>query len=58
MTKLKPDQRHIDLFDEFTHGTMKRPNFAQRMPRFSCGAAVADPAWGGVVEYLKRYLAG
>ena len=38
-TKIK--QQYIDLFDEFTHGTMSRRDFMDRLARLAGGAAAA-----------------
>jgi carboxymethylenebutenolidase len=35
------DQKYIDLFDEFTHGTMSRRDFMERLARLAGGAAAA-----------------
>jgi carboxymethylenebutenolidase len=35
------DQKYIDLFDEFTHGTMSRRGFMERLARLAGGAAAA-----------------
>ena len=35
------DQRCIDLYDEFTHGTMSRRNFMERLAKLAGGAAAA-----------------
>jgi carboxymethylenebutenolidase len=35
------DQKFIDLFDEFTHGTMSRRDFMERLARLAGGAAAA-----------------
>ena len=41
MTVKRPNQRMIDLFDEFTHGTMSRRNFMERLAKLAGGAAAA-----------------
>jgi carboxymethylenebutenolidase len=41
MTRPGIDQRYIDLFDEFTHGTMSRRNFMERLAKLAGGAAAA-----------------
>jgi carboxymethylenebutenolidase len=41
MTRPDIDQRYIDLFDEFTHGTMSRRDFMDRLGRLAGGAAAA-----------------
>jgi len=41
MTAKRPNQRMIDLFDEFTHGTMSRRNFMERLAKLAGGAAAA-----------------
>jgi len=35
------DQKYIDLFDKFTHGTMSRRGFMERLARLAGGAAAA-----------------
>ncbi len=35
------DQKYIDLYDEFTHGTMSRRSFMERLGRLAGGAAAA-----------------
>jgi len=35
------DQRYIDLYDEFTHGTMSRRDFMERLGRLAGGVAAA-----------------
>jgi len=35
------DQKYIDLFDEFTHGTMSRREFMERLAKLAGGAAAA-----------------
>jgi carboxymethylenebutenolidase len=35
------DQKFIDLFDEFTHGTMSRREFTERLAKLAGGAAAA-----------------
>jgi carboxymethylenebutenolidase len=37
----RPDQRCIDLYDEFTHGTMDRRVFMERLAKLAGGAAAA-----------------
>jgi carboxymethylenebutenolidase len=37
----KIDQRHIDLYDQFTHGTMSRRVFMDRLAKLAGGAAAA-----------------
>jgi carboxymethylenebutenolidase len=41
MTRRNIDQRYIDLFDEFTHGTMSRRDFMERLAKLAGGAAAA-----------------
>jgi carboxymethylenebutenolidase len=41
MTDPRPEQRYIDLYDEFTHGTMSRREFMDRLARLAGGAAAA-----------------
>ncbi len=41
MTK-RLDQRYIELYDEFTHGTMSRRDFMERLARLAGGAAAAS----------------
>jgi carboxymethylenebutenolidase len=41
MSDPRPDQRYIDLFDEFTHGTMSRREFMDRLAKLAGGAAAA-----------------
>jgi carboxymethylenebutenolidase len=41
MLKTGVDQRAIELFDEFTHGTMSRRAFMERLSRLAGGAAAA-----------------
>ncbi|MCW8985164.1 MAG: dienelactone hydrolase family protein [Thermoanaerobaculales bacterium] len=41
MADPKMKQRYIDLFDEFTHGTMSRRNFMERLAKLAGGAAAA-----------------
>jgi carboxymethylenebutenolidase len=36
------DQKFIDLFDEFTHGTMSRRDFMERLAKLAGGAAAAS----------------
>ena len=35
------DQRYIDLYDDFTHGTMSRRDFMERLAKLAGGAAAA-----------------
>jgi len=42
MTRRDIDQRYIDLYDEFTHGTMSRRNFMERLAKLAGGAAAAS----------------
>jgi carboxymethylenebutenolidase len=35
------DQKYIDLYDEFTHGTMSRRDFMERLAKLAGGAAAA-----------------
>lgn len=56
MTTLKPDQRCIDLFDDFTHGTMRRRDAMERTAELAGGEA-ADLAWGRTVKFLKEHFA-
>jgi dienelactone hydrolase len=46
MSDPRPDQRYIDLFDEFTHGT--------NAARYDKEAA--ELAWSRTVEFLRRHL--
>lgn len=41
MTAKRPNQRMIDLFDEFTHGRMSRRDFMERLAKLAGGAAAA-----------------
>jgi carboxymethylenebutenolidase len=41
MTRRDIDQRYIDLFDDFTHGTMSRREFMERLAKLAGGAAAA-----------------
>jgi carboxymethylenebutenolidase len=41
MTRREIDQRYIDLFDDFTHGTMSRREFMERLTKLAGGAAAA-----------------
>jgi carboxymethylenebutenolidase len=41
MTTGRPNQQMIDLFDEFTHGTMSRRDFMERLAKLAGGAAAA-----------------
>jgi carboxymethylenebutenolidase len=41
MRRFEVDQRCIDLYDEFTHGTMSRRDFMERLARLAGGAAAA-----------------
>ena len=42
MTEVREiDQRHIDLYDEFTHGTMSRRDFMERLAKLAGGATAA-----------------
>lgn len=41
MTDQSLKQEHIDLYDEFTHGTMSRRDFMDRLARLAGGAAAA-----------------
>ena len=47
------DQKIIDLFDEFTHGTMSRRNFMERLAKLAGGAAAA----AAVVPILQNNYA-
>jgi carboxymethylenebutenolidase len=53
MTAKRPNQRMIDLFDEFTHGTMSRRDFMERLAKLAGGAAAA----AAVVPILQNNYA-
>jgi carboxymethylenebutenolidase len=47
------DQKYIDLYDEFTHGTMSRRDFMDRLAKLAGGAAAA----AGLVPVLRNNYA-
>ena len=53
MTTGRPNQQMIDLFDEFTHGTMSRRDFMERLAKLAGGAAAAT----ALVPFLQNNYA-
>ena len=52
------DQRYIDLFDKFTHGTMSRRRFMERLAKLAGGQKSEKGKFDQLVEQgLTAYLA-